>query len=397
MKVIGILLLAACLCPALPARPQTQSQTDQRLQAIAHKIVTVSAAVKPGEVVVISGSIGKLPLLEQLAIEAAKAGAIVEPLYITTDRLQRALLTDVPEEYLGQPDPTFDSFKTVDVSIRTDNLDDAKAVLEGVPETKLSKAARSEESYRNAVGAFKMRQVFVDVPNRRIAEYSRMDWTTYENMQWDAINADYSEIMRKGDQLAKLLETAKIIKISSPSGTDISLTVGNHKAFVNAGILGERATASGSTFVDRQIALPGGRVIVASLENSANGKVIAPKDTCRPYEYLTGANYVFENGKMTSFSATGNADCFQQGYAAYSGDRDKFAYLQIGLNPALKVMDEDSEYRPNTAAGMVTLGLGNNQLLGGNNKTEFFWEIPVVKATVEVDGKPVIKDGQLVF
>jgi hypothetical protein len=46
---------------------------------------------------------------------------------------------------------------------------------------------------------------------------------------------------------------------------------------------------------------------------------------------------------------------------------------------------------------MVYIGLGNNQLLGGNNKTEFFWIIPVVKASIEVDGKAVLKEGKLVF
>jgi hypothetical protein len=84
-------------------------------------------------------------------------------------------------------------------------------------------------------------------------------------------------------------------------------------------------------------------------------------------------------------------------YGAYSGDRDKIAFLQIGLNPALKVMEDGSEYRPQEAAGMVYIGMGDNQLLGGNNKTEFGWLTPVVKATVEVDGKTVVKDGQLAF
>ena len=77
-------------------------KTDKRQAEIAHKVVTVSAKVKPGEVVVISGGIQKLPLMEALAIEAAKAGARVGPLFITTDRLQRLTLTDVSEEYLGQ-------------------------------------------------------------------------------------------------------------------------------------------------------------------------------------------------------------------------------------------------------------------------------------------------------
>ena len=397
MRRISILLLILFTCFVLAAWPQAQPQTDPRLAEIAHKVVNISAAVKPGEVVVISGGVQKLPLMEALAIEAAKAGALVEPLFVTTDRLQRAFLADVPEEYLGQPNPTMEKWlKTIDVWISTANSEDAKAVLEGIPSTKLSKAARSDEAVRTALNNSKIRRVYIGVPNKKDAEYDRVDWSTYQNMQWDAINADYQEMMKKGNQLAKMLEDAKSIRISSPAGTDITMASGHRKAFVVAGILGERAKESGA-FLGRQASLPGGTVVIAPIESSANGKVVAPKDTCRPYEYLTGATYVFKDGQMVSFNAKGNPECFEQDFAAYTGDKDRIASLQIGLNPASKVMEDGSEYRPGEAAGMVYIGMGNNQLLGGNNKTEFGWSIPVVKATVEVDGKTVVKDGRLAF
>src|ERR1039457_5851545 len=152
----------------------------------------------------------KLPLMEALAIEAAKAGALVEPLFVTTDRLQRAFLADVPEEYLGQPNPTMEKWlKTVDVWISTANSEDAKAVLEGIPSTKLSKAARSDEAVRTALNNSKIRRVYIGVRNKKDAEYDRVDWSTYQNMQWDAINADYQEMMKKGNKLAKRSEEKK--------------------------------------------------------------------------------------------------------------------------------------------------------------------------------------------
>jgi len=397
MKRISSLLLAVFTCFVLCAWPQTQSSTDARLTEIAHKVVTISAAVKPGEVVVISGGVGKLALLEALAIEAAKAGAVVAPLFITTDRLQRAFLADVPEEYLGQPSPPVDWLKTIDVWISTDDQEDVKAVLEGIPEAKLSKGARSAESVRAALAKSKLRHVHIGVPNKSAAEYSRVDWSTYQNMQWNGINADYQEVAKKGKQLATILENTKTIKITSPSGTDISMTAGNRKAFVTAGIVEQQAKGGSSGIMDRQAALPGGTVTIAPIESSPDGKIVVPKDTCRPYEYLTGATYVFKDGKMISFTAKANAECFQQDYAVYGGDKDRVAFLQIGLNPALKVMEDGSEYRPGEAAGMVYVGMGNNQLLGGNNKTEFGWLTPIVQATVEADGKTIVKDGQLAF
>lgn len=51
-----------------------EGKPDPRLAEIANKVVTVSAQVKPREVVVISGGVQKLPLMQAVAIEAEKAG-----------------------------------------------------------------------------------------------------------------------------------------------------------------------------------------------------------------------------------------------------------------------------------------------------------------------------------
>src|ERR1039458_10118386 len=131
VRRISILLLILFTCFVLAAWPQAQPQTDPRLAEIAHKVVNISAAVKPGEVVVISGGVQKLPLMEALAIEAAKADALVEPLVVTTDGLGGAFLADVPPECLGPPKPRMEKwFKGIDVSISTANREDAKAVVE---------------------------------------------------------------------------------------------------------------------------------------------------------------------------------------------------------------------------------------------------------------------------
>ncbi len=393
-KGLSLVVLTFYLaCYPVPAQ---ELKTDPRLAEIAHKVVTTSANLKQGEVVVISGGIEKLPLMQAVAIEAAKSGARVAPLFITTDPLQRAVVLDVPEKYLRQQWAVIEWLKSIDVWVSTSDTEDSKAVLEGIPESRVSKARQSDAAGNAALDNSKIRALYVGVPNKKDAEYSQVEWVTYQNMQWDAINADYQAIAKKGSQLAKMLESAKSVRITSPSGTDVTLSLGNRKAFVNAGILEEHAKEGGA-FLSRQASLPGGDVAIAPIENSANGKIIALKDTCRPYEYLTGATYLFKDGKMVSFNAKGNAECFQQDYSAYGGDKDRIASLLIGLNPALKVMEEGSNYRPADAAGMVYITMGNNQLLGGSNKTEFGWSIPVVKASVQIDGKTIVKDGELVF
>ena len=75
-----------------------------------------------------------------------------------------------------------------------------------------------------------------------------------------------------------------------------------------------------------------------------------------------------------------------------------FGYFSIGLNPALKVMEDGADYRPGKAAGMVVIGVGDNQMIGGNNKAQQGgYNFSIVNATVEVDGKTVVKNGKLTY
>lgn len=392
MKTVLAIPLSLMLC--VPAWSQ-ETTAEKQFVEVAHKVVTTSAKIKPGDVVVISGGKHTLPLLEELSMEAAKAGARVAPILLTSDRVLRSFNTEVPEQYLGQPSPLIDLLKSIDVWISTPDVEDPQAVLTGVPDTRLAKASKSADLFRNALNQSKIRAVEIAVPTRTDAELFQVNFAEYQKMQWEAINADYQQIAEKGNQLKSILAKAKTVKVTSPSGTNFTFSVGNRPIFVNAGIVKEGAP--GEPFLSRTASLPGGAVVFAPIETSANGKVVAPRDVCRPYERLRGATYEFRNGKMIDFKAQSNPRCFEQYFAAYSGPKDMFSSFQIGLNPALKVIEDGGDYRPPEAAGMVFIGIGNNDLLGGNNKTNFGWFIPVVNATVEVDGKTVVKDGRLVF
>lgn len=74
-----------------------------------------------------------------------------------------------------------------------------------------------------------------------------------------------------------------------------------------------------------------------------------------------------------------------------------FGYFSIGLNPALKVIEDNGDYRPSNAEGMVYIGIGSNKIFGGNNDTQGSYNFPIVNAIIEIDGKVVIKNGKLIL
>lgn len=383
----GVVLLAV-----QPAFGEEANYAD-----LARKVVTVSAKITPGEVVVIYGGKHTIPLMEALAIEAQKAGGLVQML-MNSDRVARSYFTEVPEKYLGQePKYLTEWLKPIDVWIGLPDVEDAKSTYGDVPEGRFAKASKAGQVVTDMLNQTKARVIFIGFPTKEDAAIDKIDFAAYEKMHWDAVNADYGQISQQGEKLKKILQGAKTVKVTAPAGTNFSFSVGDRPVFVDDGIVSAEKAKS-SLFQSRVVSLPGGSVYLAPLETSANGRVVVPRDVCR-FAPITGVTFEFVSGKLQNFKAEAGGSCYTETMAPYAGPKDMFGYFSVGLNTADKVVESPGDYRPDRAAGMVYIGIGDNRLLAGKNNVEGQggFGFPVVKATVEVDGKVVVKDGRLVF
>ena len=394
-RIPWIFLLAVCgTVGLLVARARAQTRDFNQL---AHNIVTTSIAVKPGEVVVITGGKHTIPLMEALAIEAQKAGGMVT-IFLNSDKVIRSLHTDVDDKYLGQ-EPRFigEWFKQVDVLISLPDTSDLKALDAGVSAARLAKLAKSGDFLTPMLDGMKVRGVSLIYPTEERGKSFGLDGATYVNMIWQAMGADYRQISAQGNALRKMLQAAKTAHVTSPSGTDMHFSVGNRPIFLDDGTL-PPDKAKSKRFIDRNVSLPSGALFFAPVESSATGKVVVPRVLCR-FDVMNDSSFTFHNGRMEDFKAGQNANCFTELKSASRGDTDKFSAISIGLNPAWPIHEENgAAYYPNTA-GLVFVSIGDNQILGGSNKAEgtFNFGFPIVGATVELDGKVVIKDGRLVL
>jgi leucyl aminopeptidase (aminopeptidase T) len=387
---IAIALLNAPL--ALSSRAQTQDYS-----AIAERIIKTCANVKPGDVVVISGGKHNFAVLEDLALQAAKAGGLAN-IFVDSDRLERAVWSEVPEKYLEQQ-PTYfvEWLKQMDVYIALPTVEDPKSVFGNLPPERLAKANKAGQCIMDALNGSKLRAVFVGYPTQSDAEVSGLPFSSYKQAFLDALGADYQSISTTGTRLKRLLEGSQTVRVTSPAGTDFTFSIGNRTVSIDDGIMtAEKAQAA--TVGTRTVTLPGGSVSVAPIETSANGKIVIPRTQCQ-YKPLVGMGFEFKNGRSQNYHAEQGQDCFDKTMEPYAGPKDMFGVVTIGLNPAAKVLEEPGDYRPGYAAGLVTIGIGDNQLLGGKNRVEGSggFTFPIVKATVTVDGKVIVRDGRLEF
>src|SRR5439155_19226972 len=94
---------------------------------------------------------------------------------------------------------------------------------------------------------------------------------------------------------------------------------------------------------------------------------------------------------LKNLKATKGLNCLNELMSASGGPTNVIGGFSIGLNPGLKVHEEGNAayYGGGSAAGVVYVSIGDNQLLGGGNITSgnFGFGFPIRDATVAIDGK----------
>ena len=362
---------------------------------LAKELINVSASVQPGDHVVIAGGPHLLELMENLAIEAEMVGGMTTML-VNTDRVVRSRWTEVPDEYLSQVPEYWETWLSeVDVWIGLPAVENPRKTFGDIPQERFALGAESNQFFNDMLNSTPLRGVALSAPTEAEARQNGLDFRTYSEMQWAAIEADYAAIAEQGAALAERLRNGTEVRITSPSGTDLTFALADRTVFVDDGIVTPEEAESG-LFLERWITLPGGQVFTSIDETSAAGTVVVPKTRCQ-YQPMTGVRFDVEAGQIEGLRAEQNASCYEDAMAPYEAPASRLGAFSIGLNPELQVMEQGgADYRPADAAGMVWLNFGDNQLLGGENMTTGGFGFPVVGATVTVDGEAVVEDGVLV-
>src|SRR5215831_3850585 len=170
--------------------------------------------------------------MEELAVEAAKAGGLVT-VFLDSDKLERALYTEVPEKYLEQRQDFFAEWvKHMNVYISLPGVENPKAVFGDVSQERFAKANKAGQVVTDALNASGVRAVFLGYPTSNDAAVSQLDFATYQKLFWEAVGADYQKISADGETLKRIFEKGKSVRVTSPGGTDFTFSMGSRPVFV---------------------------------------------------------------------------------------------------------------------------------------------------------------------
>ncbi|SMB84485.1 Leucyl aminopeptidase (aminopeptidase T)-like [Hymenobacter roseosalivarius DSM 11622] len=365
----------------------------QNYEQIAKQIVNTSAGVKPGELVMITGGKHTMPLMEAIAVEVARVGGQPE-MMVNTDKVAHAIDVEMPESAI-QASKSDNWLLQADVLITLPQLEDSKAVLAGITPARQAKFAKvaADAGLSKKLDAAKIRGVFVSYPSKSLAANQQLDYPSYEQMIWAGIGTDYTAVATQAQQLKQLLTTGKKVHITSPTGTNLTFQLAARPVFVDDGVL-TAADQQEKLIYNRTASLPGGRIYGTCQETSATGRLEASPTTWNG-KPMQGFKAELKNGQLANSRADAGSEDFQKSLASYDPGMMQLGYFSIGLNPAMKPQEQKG-FNPSTAAGMVYLAIGNNELLGGQNQAATSYSFPIANATVEVDGTVVVRNGQLV-
>jgi len=200
--------------------------------------------------------------------------------------------------------------------------------------------------------------------------------------------ADYQKISEETKKIAELITEAKEAIVTSPAGTNMKFSVEGRKGGVDAGIFTEKG-AWGN--------LPSGEAYCAPVEGTGEGKlVVEPNWYPGLEEKMT---LVFEKGNVVEIIGGGKVGDEFRSLLAFDKNEEPYisrrnlAELGVGTNPNAKRPDNILEAEK--IKGTVHLAIGDSSHMGGKVASDLHQDFIIPKATLILDGKIVMKDGEL--
>lgn len=357
-------------------------------EELARIVVKDSLSINSSDVVTITTWDHTIDVANAMAVECFKQGAD-SMISLWTDEYYYGLLRELSEESLGEPSEICQAFTEAETA--TINMYGPKNPegLKTLPPSKInawSEGERKAHYPRNIERRIRnvgLPLALVTPERAKVYGFKLENWKKVMNT---ALAMDLKKIAKRGRDVAATLAKAHTVHLTAPNGTVLTFELNRRPVHVNDGIIDKEDIEKKS--LDAQ--LPAGCVLTSIIETSGNGKVIFDQPLQQMGLNIPSIEWKFKDGKLTSMKAKKNLDPVSKQFEKASGDKDRIGFFQIGLNPKAEygyLMDHIVE-------GAVQIGIGDNEYIGGRNSSSFGMAATLGKASLDIDGKTIIKNGR---
>lgn len=307
----------------------------------ARTAVEVCMNVKPEETVLVMTDTGKVRLAEAFAYASSSLGAT------TVVSVMRPL----ERSGLEPPKPVAEAMKASDVVL--------------IPtSTSFSHTDARREASKNGV---------------RIAS---MPGITEDMMSVGGLTADYREVERLTNLVSDVLDKGKAVEITTPSGTNLTMSIDGRTCLRDTGIYHEPPNNWGN--------LPAGEACLAPVEGTTQGVLVIDsmgKVVTQPVRVTLKDGWAVQfdgadAGRLESLLRRGDANAFNVGE------------LGVGTNPKARLTGAVLE--DEKVLGTVHVALGDNSSYpGGHSKSNIHMDGILLEPTVHVNGVLLLEKGKL--
>jgi leucyl aminopeptidase (aminopeptidase T) len=199
---------------------------------------------------------------------------------------------------------------------------------------------------------------------------------------------EVEDICRVVEAGGKAMESARTTRITSPQGTDITFSFGQYPVSLHVGVAKPGWVPL----------LPAGQVTRVPNDFSANGKLVI-NGAISAHDYkLLGEPIVIEVRDGNAVSIEGGFDA-QRLRCWLEELKDPGMYhiteVSFGTNPRCRPERRGYATEDTHAWGIVSVALGCDAHFEGPVKAPAHCDMTIRFATLELDGKILVKDGQL--
>jgi leucyl aminopeptidase (aminopeptidase T) len=317
--------------------------TAVSLQESVHNLVHTAARVQPGEHVCIATDTQTLPIAQAIFEAARELGA--EPV----------LVVMAPRRAHGNEPPP-----VVAAAMRA-----AQVVIQPVTYA-MTHTDATQAALRAGARVLVLRGV------------------TEEIMTHGAMLADYDAVDRVTREVARLLTAASTVRVTSPSGTDLTLSAAGRGAVALTGRVGGPGTFA---------AMPDGEAAISPVEGTAEGILVIDHTMDNLGRLDAPIRMTVRGGRVVEITGGASAERLRTMVAAADANATNIAEFAIGTNDRARLigsMTEDKKYR-----GSVHVAIGDNHVIGGSVVSELHLDGLLLRPTVELDGRRVVEGGRL--